>query len=176
MATAQRIHKGQVSGAMTKAWVAQGGLQVQFAIIGQVECQMLAATIAQGGVQGGGDALAGPAALARCQGSALLSELAPKLASLRCGHGLNRTERKGASRSAAAGLTLEPYGSRWRQQHCPQAFRSLGGHAHGQGNICPRVLRYRLRDMALWRTSQETLGVIITVVRGGDSLDRAVNS
>jgi len=30
--------------------------------------------------------------------------------------------------------------------------------------------------MALWRTSQETLEVIITVVRGGDSLDRAVNS
>jgi len=27
--------------------------------------------------------------------------------------------------------------------------------------------------MALWRTSQETLEAIITVVRGGDSLDRA---
>ena len=42
----------------------------------------------------------------------------------------------------------------------------MGGHAHRQGNVCPRVLHYRLGDMTLWRTGQETLACSITGVSG----------
>src|SRR5690606_6102696 len=54
---------------------------------------------------------------------------------------------KRAPRAAAAGVALEPSGSRRKPQTGPSGFPLDGGHAHRPVNIGSLLVQHRLRDI-----------------------------
>src|SRR5690606_37450739 len=112
---------------------------IELAAMGEVGTDMARPLEPELLAQLAGKALSGLASLAGRQGATCAAHVAADVLALvvALSHGRGRRKRNVFPDRAAAGVALEPCGSRWRRQAGRQAFRR-SGHAHGTAMFAPK--------------------------------------